>query len=176
MPPPHSPPGAELRLPPQISHEKDGGLPPALLNFPWPRLYAGKCSYAGALVIAYPDAINRQSAPGRAEGNPIQQGQSLQKSPITLVLGGMSCKQFDAPNSILFLSTSNRSACQSIGRSLKSPQLWEEKASFLYPKKGFTSRIQEFESDYFFIITKSSRLFWDHDPSLCPTARGLSSP
>jgi hypothetical protein len=28
FPPPHSPPAAELRLPPQISHEKAGGLPP----------------------------------------------------------------------------------------------------------------------------------------------------
>ncbi len=26
--------GSGLRLPPRISHEKDGGLPPALLNFP----------------------------------------------------------------------------------------------------------------------------------------------
>jgi hypothetical protein len=32
LPPPHSPPAAELRFPPRINQEKDGGLPPVTLE------------------------------------------------------------------------------------------------------------------------------------------------
>jgi hypothetical protein len=40
----HSPPAAELRLPPQISHEKDGGLPPVTSEKPHdPRIFDTPC-------------------------------------------------------------------------------------------------------------------------------------
>ena len=78
LPPPHSPPAAELRLPPQISHEKNGGLPPVTSEKPHdPRIFDVPCKQFDApssksLCMIHP--LNSQYSPHQIGFNKIKRG------------------------------------------------------------------------------------------------------